>query len=434
MNKKYFLTSILILTLSLTFAAPAFNSYAGASLEVVPNEERGIALNANGVFVGQYSLDNSFTLKGNFNVKTEDIINGGLFQDTLAYFTIKELSATYRFIAENLNQQASIFIGKFESFGSDAFIKKYFGSNNFTSPILLPDLDLDTVGIYDFSGVGLAYSIKLASPKAFGVYLYYNKEKSEKNSTILEENSTSSEDTTENTNEETESTETNKKPKVLGKINGDLRFSAAWDSLILDVDFGITLPIETEDDAGNEVLVLIRRADFHAGVSMLLGNNPITNLFLQVGILKLQAKPMPDTQILSLSDIYLYMEPRFTTEFLKCNVAFFCLPKPALKNLKYIKNPIGCNLTFASQPLIILNQNGDFGCHFTVSSASNLSSINLNSFDFQISPYLNLYMFGGTVDLSSTIYPLKLKDFDEFISVSLGYKAYLWWKRMFFHL
>ena len=171
MNKKYFLAIILILTLSFVFGETAFNSFAGASLDFGSRKGKdGIALNANGTFAGQYTLDNSFTLRGHFIVKTEDIFENGIFQDTTATFTIKELSATYRFLTENINQQASVFIGDFESFGSDSFVKKYFGTKNITSPILLPELGLDTNGMFSFDGVGLSYSIKLASPKAFGLY------------------------------------------------------------------------------------------------------------------------------------------------------------------------------------------------------------------------------------------------------------------------
>ena len=411
MNKKYFLTIILILTLSFVFGETAFNSFAGTSLDLGPRKEKkGIALNVNGAFAGQYTLDNSFTLRGHFLVKTQDVFENGIFQDTTATFTIKELSATYRFLTENINQQASVFIGEFESFGSDSFVKKYFGTKNLTSPVLLPELGLDTNGMFPFDGAGLAYSIKLASPKAFGLYFYYNKTK------------------TEETQEDGKISEIDTK-----RINGDFRFSSAWDFLVLDTDFGVSLPMETtikhgtestEDD--EEVILLIRYAELRGGVSMLLGNNPITNLFLQFGLQNITLDPAEKNHILSLDNIYLFMEPRFTTEYVKCNVAFFCLPQKTLKNLKYIKNPVGCSLTFASQPIMLFGNNADFGCHFTVSSAAALDNMEIKSFDMQISPYLNLYVFGGTFEVSSNIYPQNFKKNKEFFTISLGYRAYLW--------
>lgn len=447
MKKKSLLIIAFLSLIFLGFSDGAFNSYAGASLSFTPkekNDEKGIALKLNGVFAGQYTLDNAFILRGHFNVHTDDIFANGLFQDTAAFFTIKEVSTSYRFLTENINQQASLFLGEFESFGSDSFVKKYFGTKNLTSTILLPTLGLDTVGMFKFYGLGLAYSIKLASPTAFGLYFYYNKTEEDVLKTptsipdteVPEEPDSSLPDDTlddlvnslpENNDSLTETTK-----EYVRRLNADLRFSAAWDSLILDADLGISLPLKTQivyEDESKEpkdVILLIEYAELRAGVSMLIGNNPITNLFLQFGILKYDLNPQAEENKLPLENIYLYMEPRFTTEYLKCHVAFFCLPKTATKNLQFINNSIGCNISFASQPIILFNQNADLGCNFTVSaSPEGFADIKADSFDFQISPYMNLYLFGGTFELASVINPTKIKEFEKFISISVGYKAFL---------
>lgn len=402
MNKKYFFIIALISCLFLGFAESVFNSYAGASLDIgaKENNEKGIALKLNGVFAGQYTLDNSFSIRGQFSVTTDDIFDNGIFQDTPAWFTINELSATYRFLTETVNHQASIFIGEFESFGSDSFVKKYFGSRNFSSPILLPYLGLDTVGMIKFDGIGFAYSVKFPSPKALGLYFYYD--------ITEEENQISGE------------------LEDVKKLNGALRFSAAWDSIILDADFGISLPLKTKTSSGEDVILVIEYAELHTGISLLLGNNPITNLFLQVGINKLDLNPKSITPILSIEDVYLFMEPRFTTKYLKCNVAFFCLPTAVLSELQFINNPIGCNISFTSQPFIMFGKNADFGCNFTVSTA-NLTSAEITNYDFQITPYINLYAFNGVFNVMTTINTMDFKK-PSFFTLSLGYKNYLWEK------
>lgn len=388
--KKNIFTAILLSLCIFTFAKSSFNGFAGASLDIVPKTPKGIELKANGLFYGQYNLNKNFNINGHFIVQTEDITKFGLFKDTEALFSIEELSATYRFYSTSMSQQASVFIGNFESFGADSFVKKYFGTTNFASPILTINNGTSTVGMFDFSGLGLSYSIKLEKPIAFGLYGYFDKKGS------------------------------------LNNINTDLRFAAAFEYLVIDFDFGISLPIEKKDDNGNDVFALIRRVDFHGGMSLLLGNNPITNLFMQVGILKLQGKPFPDTKVVSLSDLYIYMEPRFSTEFLKCNIAFFCLPEQILPELKFINKPLGVNLTLQTQPMSIFSKVGEIGCHVTADTSLDFANFNIKNLEFQVSPFITFNTNGGTLDITALFYPLLYKNLSKFMSFSIGYKTYLW--------
>lgn len=403
MNKKYFLIIALILTLFSSFAEVAFNSYAGISMDLSAKEEddKGLALKLNGTFVGQFSFNNAFTLRGQFVVNTHDIFENNLFQDVDATFSVKEFSATYRFITESVNQQASVFLGNFESFGSDSIIKKYFGAQNYASPVLVPTLGLNTIGMINYDGLGLGYTIKLPTPKVFGLYLYYDK---------------------------------NKIPSKIDSgfdykrtLNADFRFTALWDFLILDTDFGVTLPLETttydKDGKEKEVVVVINYAELHGGFSMLLGNNPITNLFLQLGVTNFSLDPNALRSTFGFDNIYLFMEPRFTTKVLKCNVAFFCLPENTTQNLQFIKKPIGCNISLTSQPFVLFDKNAIAGCHLTFSTELDFS--NPAVFSVQISPYLNLGIGNGELNILSTIEPTEIKS-AKFFSLSVGYKNYLW--------
>lgn len=404
MTKKIFLTILLLSTLFISFAENTYNSYVSAAIDVAGNEDKkGQNLKASAFYLGQFSLDNSFSARGQFLVETEEIFKNGVFQHTPAYFTIKELSSSYRFLTENVNHYISFFLGEFDSFGADSFAKKYFGATNITSPALLPKAGLDTIGIFNFNGIGFAYSAKFATPQALSLYFYYNQ--TEKDIEVDGELIT-------------------EKSRFL---NTDLRFSSVWDSVILDTDIGLTLPLKTsyigQDGEDKDVFLLIDTAELRTGFSMLLGNNPITNLFLQFGSPSINLIDDGSDSAIDLSDMYLYMEPRFTGNFLKCNIAFFWIPQNNVTGLKFIHNPLGININFTSQPIILFEKNADFGCNISVSTPSITESITV---DVQVSPYLNLYTEKGAFEIITTINPLNFKKLNKLFSTSVGYKTYLW--------
>ena len=388
--KKLFITIFFCIFSFYIYAADSsFNSFAGASIDIIPNQGEAPSLLVKGVYEGQYNISNRFLFRGNFFVRTDNIIESGLFQDTPAYFTINELSAGFRFSANTVTQQLTFFIGSHESFGSDDFLSQHLGTKGVGSALLTPMLSLSSISMYDYSGFGMAYDIKLAAPVAFGFYCYYDKKFDYKN------------------------------------INGDFRLAAAGSSAIVDIGAGLTLPVETEDDAGNEVFLLIRRADFHGGFSILLGNNPITNLFIQAGVLRIQTKPLPDMTMLSLDDLYLFVEPRFTTEYLNCSISFFCMPEERVKNLSYITQPIGCDLKLETPDFMAFKTGATAGIHFSVSSPSLSSGFSMEKLDFQVSPYLNVKILSGTLDAAVFIHPLAFSDISKLFSFTAGYKVCL---------
>ena len=120
MTKKIFLTILLLSTLFISFAENTYNSYVSAAIDVAGNEDKkGQNLKANAFYLGQFSINNSFSARGQFLVETEEIFKNGVFQHTPAYFSIKELSSSYGFLTENVNHYISFFLGEFDSFGWD---------------------------------------------------------------------------------------------------------------------------------------------------------------------------------------------------------------------------------------------------------------------------------------------------------------------------
>ena len=379
MNKKIIAIISLLFTFFAGFAQTSFNSFTGFSLDF---SNKGVVPAIS--FAAQYSINNTFTAKGHFTVKAdENIFADGIFQDTDASFSINELSATYRFLTLNFNHQINVFIGNFESFGSDAFVKKYFGAENFISPVLSSSTEQYTAGMFEFSRIGFSYALKFPSQKAFSFYTYYDKKNGDK------------------------------------LLNADFRFAAVWDSIILDADIGTSFPLLTKYN-DEDVLLLIETAKLRAGFSLLLGNNPITNLFLQAGLSDIDIKA-PKA---GLENLYLFMEPRFTTKHLKCSVAFYNLPENEIEKIQFLENPLGCNISLASQPFILFENKADAGCYITLSANLDNFELKIESSSIQISPYLNMELLNGVFSIYTKFQPFNMTN-PNFFTLSLGYKNYL---------
>jgi len=391
-RKRFFLiVSILILILISVAdlsAESSLSSFAGVDIDFIPIKNGTPKLMLNGVFATQYNLNNNLLFRGCFGIKTDDIIENGFFQDTPSYFTINEFSAAYKLPTGLITQQIAIFMGKYESLGSDEFMQKNFSSINYASLLFSKKLSLFSEGIINYSGVGLSYSMRFSTPQALGFYFYYDKK------------------------------------YTFNFLNFDLRFSSAFDTVLFDIGAGIALPLETTDSNDSEVFLLIRRCDIHAGFSLLLGNNPVTNLFIQAGLQRIQIKPMPDTTNISLKDVFLFVEPRFTGNYLRCNVAFFCIPETQVADLPFIPQPIGCDIHLASPDFMMFRSQTTVGLHTAV--ACGLSEeYKIKDFDIQVSPYMDYSLLGGSFNLVLMFHPMQYKDMGKFFNFSLSYKAEL---------
>ena len=388
-TRFFLITSILILILipmaGLT-AESSLSSFAGADIDFIPIKDNTPKLKLNGVFATQYNMNNNLLFRGCFGIKTEDIIENGFFQDTPSYFTINEFSAAYKLPTGLITQQLSIFMGKYESLGSDEFMQKNFSSINYASTLFTEKLSLFSDGIINYSGVGLSYSMRFSTPQAIGFYFYYDK-KYEYNF-----------------------------------LNFDLRFASAFDTVLLDIGAGAALPLETTDSNDSEVFLLIRRCDIHAGFSLLLGNNPVTNLFIQAGLQRIQIKPMPDTTNISLKDLFLFVEPRFTGNYLRCNVSFFCIPETQVASLPFIPQPIGCDIHLSSPDFIMFRTQTVLGIHAAVACGLT-DDYKLKDLDIQITPYMDCTILGGSFNLVFMFHPMEYKDVGKFFNFSLSYKA-----------
>ena len=369
-------------------AESALSAFAATDLKLIPVKGNVPELKLNGVFATQYNINNNFLFRGNFGINTDDIISNGFFQDTPSYFSINELSVSFKLPTTTITQRIGFFSGKYESLGSDEFLQKYFSTFDYASSIFEKRLAVFSEGIVTYSGIGISYSMRFQSPNALGFYFYYDKKYN------------------------------------YNFLNFDLRFASAYDTVLFDVGAGAALPLETTDSNDSEVFLLIRRCDIHAGFSLLLGNNPVTNLFIQAGLQRIQIKPMPDTKTLSLKDLFLFVEPRFTGKYIRCNVSFFCIPETQVADLPFIPQPIGCDIHLASHEFVFIRSQSSVGLHAAVACGLT-DDHKIRDLDIQVSPYLNCNVLGGTFNILFEFHPMSYSDIGKFFNFSLSYKAVL---------
>lgn len=396
-NKTVTIIAICILFFSSAISASAeafFSGYSGAAITANPTETlQKPQLTGQAFFAGQFDLSGIFVFRTELSVQTDNIFSHGLFQDTPASFSIDEISVTTRFKTRTASHFFAIFLGEYESIGSDLFLQRQFGIRPFGSKIMETWLGLNGTAIYPFSGAGLTYTVRFQYPTALGAYFYVN----EKDSLI--------------------------------NLNTDIRFAGIFNNAVFDIAIGASFPIETKDSSGKNVFLLIRTMDIHSGFSLLLGNRYSTSLFLQGGIHKLRVNPKQNEHVLKLSDLYFIIEPRFVGKRLQFHFSLFNIPQDMAEDLFYIQNPMGCNLTVFSDNLQIGMFNTTIGSHFTLSAQdktlSDINTIRTENLAFQIAPFLSTRIFGGTLNTSIKLDVLDLKEWRDSFKFTLGYKVQL---------
>ncbi len=379
-------------------AENSFSSFAGAAADFNVQQNKSISIEARGVFAGQYAIDNKFVVRGDFIINTDDILSGGLFQDTAARFTINEASVSYRFIGNSILQQISGFVGKQESLGSDLFVKRYFGIRNFSSSFLTPQLNYAMPGIFSYEGMGASYIIKMPQQMAWGGYFTYDKDLI-KEATVEE------------------------KAEYAPRINLDLRYAMAWDWGALDSGIGFILPIESVDTAGTDVIMMLRKVDVRAGAAALFELTGSTSIFFQAGITDVQIAPPEGAFNVTFDDFYLFLEPRFSTNLFSYATSFFCLPESALSYCSYARYPIGFNVMAKSYDFLFFGHAARAGAHFSV-SANSLTK-DEKSLDVQLTPFIDYSFLNGNISILSQIHPALYANLAEFINLSIGYKTLL---------
>ena len=214
----------------------------------------------------------------------------------------------------------------------------------------------------------------------------------------------------------------------------------------IDFSFGLTMPMKREiiHDNGDtqKVILLVERADMHAGLTAFLGSSNSSSLLFQAGFTKLIIDPNEenDEKFLSLKDVYILVEPRFVSKSMCFSLALFNMPKETRENLFYIDNPVGINVSLYTPWISLSGRKSQFGLMTTLSSSDSLDKIivqqqtsefdeeKISNLGLHISPYGIIYLGGGKLNFSLNVNAFNIKDWDTLlnnISIIAGYKVNL---------
>ena len=411
-SHKKILTVVFCLTCFIytTFAFPYFTGTIGIGGKLQPEPKKFPSILMDSYFAGQFDLSQNLLLRTSFSMyTTESILKNNLFRNTEAIFNLDEISLTYRGSFGQLSHLLGVYIGEYDPVGSDVFLQRQFGIPSFSSKLTESICGISRAKIYDMSGIGGSYVVKFPQ-SALGFNIYYNK-------TELEEN-------------------------LLESLNTDVRFASAWNLGAFDLSFGFTMPMKHEiiidSDTTQKVILLIERADMHAGLTAFFGSSNSSSLLFQAGFTKLIIDPNEENneKVLSFDDVYVLIEPRFVSKSMCLSISLFNMPESTKENLFYVNNPVGVSVSLYTPWISLSGRKSQFGLMTTLSSSNSLDTLIIeedkstlkDSLGLNISPYGTMYLGAGKLNFSLNVNALNIKDWDSFlknISVIAGYKVAL---------
>ncbi|MBP5519601.1 MAG: hypothetical protein J6X84_03370 [Treponema sp.] len=401
MNRKHFiLIAAVFLISSRLFAATSFSGYAGAKLNYSPNpesEDYDPDLKLQAFFAGQFNFSQNVWSHLEFSINTGDFFAQSFFHETDSKFQVDELSLIMRANMYSCANYFSMFMGTYDPIGSDVFLQRYFNIKPISSKITESYLGLAGSILYPHFGIGISDIIKFYNkPIAFGGYLYVNHED--------EDNYV---------------------------FNADLRFATVLRFLTFDFAGGIGIPL-SDKYKGEEVILAIEKIYWHAGTTMLLGNNYTTSLFLQAGIYNASFTKKQDSSVISPNEIYLLAEPRFLLGKGHLNISVFSLPPETVKKLLFVDDTLGVDVNIYGESSTSGSKEVNFGTHVCLSfidknfeDLQDIQNINSNGYNLNITPYFSTTFLSGELHLQGT---LRIKEFingnaGRGISVDLGYRT-----------
>ena len=401
MNKKHLfsLTAALFITTGL-FAATSFSGYAGGKLNYAANpesEDYDPDLKLQAYFAGQFNFSQNIWSHLEFSINTNDLLGESFFHETDSKFQIDELSIIMRGNMYSCANYFSAFMGTYDPIGSDIFLQRYFNIKPISSKITESYLGLAGSILYPHFGIGISDVIKLHSePIAFGSYLYVNHE-----------------------------------DKDYYVFNADLRFATVLRYLTIDIAGGIGVPL-ADKYKEEEVIIAVDKVYWHAGTTILLGNNFTNSLFLQAGIYNASFTKKQDSAIVSPKDIYLLVEPRFLINNAHINLSVFSLPQSTVEKMLFIDDTLGADLNIYGEASTTGSNQITFGTHVCVSfidknfyDLKEFSEINSNGYNLNITPYISTTFLSGELHLQAT---MRTKEFlngnsEKGVLIDLGYRT-----------
>ena len=393
------ISSVVVLSTNL-FATSFFSGYAGGKLNYSANPETteyNPDLKLQAFFAGQFNYTQNVCSHLEFSIDTGDFLNESFFHQTESLFQIDELSFIARVKIEDCTNYFSAFMGTYDPIGSDIFLQRYFAIPQIASKLTESYLGLAGSILYPHFGIGISDIVKInTTPIALGGYIYVNHEDA--------------------------------KYYVL---NTDLRFACSYRYFTCDFAGGLGFPLSNKHQ-GDDVIVAIDKVYWHAGTTILFGNNYTTSLFIQAGINNASFTPRTNNTIVSPSDIYLLFEPRFISGTAHFNFSLFAFPAETVKKLLFVDDSFGADINIYTENKTIGTNTFKFGNHIcfslkdkTFMDIADYSNLLSNGYNINVCPYISTNILSGELHMEAK---LRIMDFVEQriangISVDIGYRT-----------
>ncbi|WP_407428625.1 hypothetical protein [Treponema sp.] len=396
------ISALLILMLSpAIFAATFFSGEAGILSNFINTKAKSFdpSLTFDAFFSGRFTLSESLSVRSEFSMQTDDTYSSGLLSETDSIFRIDELSATYIKSFGGFSHDLNFFMGFFESVGTQQFIRRRLGVENYSSPLLENYLGLNGASVYSLYGYGGGYTITFNDkPVSTGLFISKNSENSED----------------------------------VPQLNFDLRLAAAYRYLTLDLLAGLGAPLYTKDENNNDVVLLIDTLYFHTGIDVLLGNKySPASLYAQCGFEYLPVKSSSKAKDFDMADVYLLVEPRFAAKQTKLYITVYSIPEDKIKKMPFFNDTLGLNLNIFSDSFHAKNYDFSAGVNWMVSfEEKNISDIAdtklFDAMNITVAPFLKLKILDGEMTMLFQAIPTKIAENEgNALKLHIGYKKEL---------
>ncbi len=401
MNRKHIIILAAIFYISAgLYAATSFSGYAGGKLNYAANEEQedfDPDLKLQAFFAGQFNFSQNIWSHLEFSINTNDLLAQSIFHETESLFQIDEISLIMRANMYSNANYFSIFMGTYDPIGSDVFLQRYFNIKPINSKLTESYLGLAGSILYPHFGIGIADVIKLYNePLAFGTYIYLNHVDND-----------------------------------FYVLNTDLRFATVLNYFTCDLAGGLGIPL-ADKYKGEDVIIAVEKIYWHAGTTILLGNNFTNSLFMQAGIYNASFKAKEDSSIVSPDDIYILFEPRLLIDNAHMNITFYSLPEETANELIFVTDSLGLNLNIFSDASLTSSNAITYGSHFsvslidkTISDLKDFKDFTLDDMNITVIPYVESQFLSGQIHIQAIV---RVMDFvrerpGHAFSIDLGYRT-----------
>ena len=398
--KKIFLAAVILSLATALFAEPAFSGYSGGKLNYASNPESEDSydpdLTLQAFFQGQFNFSQNIWGRLEFSIDTGDFLSKELFHKTDASFKIDELSLTLKSRSDSDANYFSIFMGTYDPIGSDVFLQRYFGIQPIASKITESWLGLAGSVLYPHFGIGIADVKRLLNaPITLGGYAYINHE-----------------------------------DNLYYVFNTDFRFACVYRYFTFDFAGGIGIPL-SNNNQGQEVIAAIEKVYWHAGTTMLIGNNYTQSLFIQAGLFNVPFTKRNGTEV-SPDDIYLLFEPRFLFDSTHVNLTIFSLPQDTVDQLIFVDDSLGVNLNIYGDSFSIGSNRFTMGTNFSFSfvqktflDIADPAGLIEGEYNITMTPYVSTNFLSGELHTQVSVKFMKFgtaRWYDAF-TADIGYTA-----------